>query len=182
MRPLHCLQQWLLSHANNEHYLFSAKDLRSLFPELSQGGYKTLLSRAVKAQVLQRICRGIYLYQASAPHDGLLLFHTAALLRAHAFNYISLETSLSDAGVISQIPHNRITLMSSGRSHIVDCGQHGSIEFVHTQKSTQQLIDKIHYDPNRGLWCAELSLALSDMKKTRRNLDLIDWKVADELI
>ena len=31
------------------------------------------------------------------------------------FNYISLETALSDEGVISQIPINRITIMSTGR-------------------------------------------------------------------
>lgn len=182
MQPLLSLQQWLQNNANHRHYLFSAKDLRALFPTLSQGGYKALLSRAVKSQLLQRVCRGIYLYQAADPKDGLLLFHTAALLRANAFNYISLETTLSDAGVISQIPHNKISLMSSGRSHTVDCGHYGSIEFVHTKKPSQQFMKKLHYDTDRGLWRADVSLAISDMKKTMRNLDLINWEVANELI
>lgn len=37
--------------------------------------------------------------------------------------------------IISQIPINRITLMSSGRSSIINCGTFGSIEFIHTKKS-----------------------------------------------
>lgn len=44
-----------------------------------------------------------------------------------ALNYISLESALSDAGVISQIPINRVTLMSSGRTATISCGQLGSL-------------------------------------------------------
>ena len=49
------------------------------------------------------------------PSD-LVLYHAAARLRADALCYLSLESVLSDAGVISQIPINWITLMTSGRS------------------------------------------------------------------
>ena len=104
MQPIKMLSQWLVNNTNHEHYLFTLFDMRSLFPQLSDSAFKTLMSRAVRSELLTRLCRGIYLYKSALPKDGLLLYHIAALLRADNFNYISLETVLSDAGVISQIP------------------------------------------------------------------------------
>lgn len=91
-----------------------------------------LLSCAVKAGLLRRVCKGIYLYPVRDYPMGDLLYHAAARPRAAEFNYLSLESVLSEAGVISQIPMNWISLMSSGGSHIVDCGDCGHIEFIHT--------------------------------------------------
>ena len=176
------LSQWLMQNANDHHYLFHLQDLRALFPELSDTAFKTLISRSVQAQLLTRVCRGIYLFQNTQPHDGLLLFHTAALLRANEFNYISLETALSEAGVISQIPMNWISIMSSGRSYTVDCGQFGHIEFIHTQQKPPSIMHQLSYDHRCGLWRANVALAIRDMKITQRNCDLIDWDIANELI
>ena len=104
-----------------------------------------------------------------------LLFHAAARLRASEFNYISLETALSDAGLISQIPIQWITLMSSGRSHIVNCGDYGKIEFIHTAQRPENLATELTFDTDRRLWRASVSLALRDMKATRRStLNLVD--------
>jgi hypothetical protein len=111
-----------------------------------------------------------------------LLFHTAARLRAGEFNYISLETILSDAGVISQIPMNWITLMTSGRSHVVDCGERGHIEFVHTAQRPGEVAHELTYDPDRRLWRASVRQALRDMKATRRSMELADPEVAHELV
>src|SRR4029078_4637669 len=94
MQPIKYLADWLTNNANKDHYLFSAKNLRLLFPKLSQGAYKNILHRAVKSNILTRVCRGVYLYKPAQRHDGLLLFHVATLLRAGNFNYISLETAL----------------------------------------------------------------------------------------
>ena len=101
--------------------------LSGAIPELSLGAFKTLISRAEKQGLLKRICHGLYLYPKVNYPKGLTLYHAAARLRADEFNYISLESALSDAGVISQIPINWITLMSSGRSHIVNCADFGHI-------------------------------------------------------
>ena len=87
---------------------------------------------------------------------------------------------LSDAGVISQIPLNWVTLMSSGRSHIVDCGDFGHIEYIHSKRRSANVADRLNYDQDCRLWRASVSLALLDMKLTRRSMDLIDWEVADE--
>lgn len=182
MQPVKRMSKWLLENANSRHYLFTLRDFRPLFTDLSDTAFKTLLSRAVNAKLLNRLCRGLYLYPNALPNDGLLLFHAAARLRAHEFNYISLETALSDAGVISQIPMNWISIMSSGRSNTISCGDFGTIEFVHTNQHPQELIHKITYDQICGMWRASIAQALQDMKNTHRNTDLIDWEVANELI
>lgn len=182
MQPIKVLQNWLLNKASHTHYLFLSQDFRALFPLLSKSAYKTLLSRATKAGYLTRVCRGLYTYKKAIPPTGLFLFQAAALLRTTEFNYISLETVLSDAGVISQIPINWISLMSSGRSAIISCGKFGTIEFIHTNKKPTSVMKDLFYDKACGLWRANIALAIKDMKKTQRNTDLIDWDVANELI
>ena len=182
MQPIKHLNNWLEQHANGEHYLFATQDLRALYPDLSNAAFKTLLSRAANTSLLQRICRGLYVYKKAIPSNGLLLFHAASILRADEFNYISFETVLSDVGVISQIPMNWISIMSSGRSNIVSCGEFGTIEFIHTNQKPADIEKQLIYDSNCKLWRASGALALRDMKVTHRNCDLIDWDIANEFI
>jgi hypothetical protein len=174
MQPLRILTNWLSENANENRYLFSLQDLRALFPELSEGTFKTLLSRSVQKNVLERACRNIYAYKSSLYAKGLILFHLAAYLRSNDFNYISLETVLSDAGIISQIPINSISIMSSGRSNTISCGRLGKVEFIHTNQKPQDIIDQLTYDSRCRLWRANNHLALKDMKRTHRNCDLIN--------
>ena len=134
MQPSKKLEMWLRQHTSKDNYLIRFRDLRALFPELTDGAYKTLLSRATKTGILTRVARGVYMREG-LNFSGLTLFHIAAFMRASCFNYISLETALSDTGVISQIPFSWITIMSSGRSNKIDCGKYGTIEFVHTSKN-----------------------------------------------
>ncbi len=182
MQPIKILLHWFENNASDTHYLFVLQDVRSLLPNLSDTAFKTLMSRVVALGYLDRVCRGLYAYKPSQFARGLLLFHAAAYLRSNDFNYISLETALSDAGVISQIPINYISIMSSGRSSIISCGKFGTIEFVHTEQKPSNLIDQLVYDGEYRLWRATVPLALKDMKKTRRTTsNLIDWDVVDEI-
>ena len=128
-QPIKQLAQSLRSLADRDRCVFAFSDLAAAVPEC--GHLAVLLSRATKAGLLKRVCRGIYLYPVSDYPAGHLLFHAAARLRAGEFNYISLETVLSEPGVISQVPMNCISLMTSGRSHVVNCGVYGRIKFVH---------------------------------------------------
>jgi predicted transcriptional regulator of viral defense system len=164
--------------ADRDHCLFTVSDLAGAVPDCRR--LPLLLSRAVKAGILRRVCKGIYLYPIRDYPRGNLLFHAAALLRASEFNYISLESALSDAGLISQLPINWITLMSSGRSHIVNCGAFGNIEFVHTARKADELAGELTYDSTCRLWRASTNLALRDMKLTRRSMDLVDKEALRE--
>ena len=180
MQPMKKLTRILDQLTSEDNYLFSLGGLQCALPGIGTGALRALLSRAQKSGVLKRVCKGIYVFPRVDLPVGLILFHAAAKLRADAFNYLSLESVLSDAGVISQIPLNWITLMSSGRSHIVDCGDFGHIEFIHTKRKSSDVAAQLHYDPNCHLWRASVALALLDMKLTRRSTDLVDWSIVDE--
>ena len=180
MQPMKQLSQTLRVLADREHAVFSASDLAAAVPGCGQ--LAVLLSRATKAGVLHRVCRGIYFYPVPGYPEEHLLFHAAARLRAGEFNYISLETVLSEAGVISQVPMNWITVMTSGRSHVVDCGDYGHIEFVHTAQRPEAVGSELTYEHDRRLWRASVRQALRDMKATRRSMELVDEEVARELV
>ena len=180
MQSLKQLAQALRLLADREHCVFAASDLVAAVPGC--GHVAGLLSRSVKTGLLKRVCRGIYLYPVPDYPTGHLLFHAAARLRAGEFNYISLETVLSDAGVISQVPMNWISIMTSGRSHVVDCGDYGHIEFVHTAQRPDDVSHELTYDPDRRLWRASVRQALRDMKATRRGMELVDEEAAHELV
>jgi predicted transcriptional regulator of viral defense system len=180
MQPLKQLAETLRLLADREHCVFAASDLAAAVPTC--GHLAGLLSRAVKTGLLARVCRGIYLYPMPGYPPGHLLFHAAARLRAGEFNYISLETVLSDSGVISQVPMNWISIMTSGRSHVVDCGTYGHIEFVHTAQRPNEVHCELTYDPDCRLWRASVRQALRDMKATRRSLELVNPESLHELV
>jgi len=183
MQPLRQLTETLSRQVYNRHALFTLDDLQAILPHQGREAFRVMLSRAERQGYLERVCRGLYRYPPADADSGLLLYHAAARLRAHQFNYISLESALSDAGVISQIPTHWITVMSSGRSHIIDCGRYGHIEFVHTKKLPAAVAKQLRYDPRCRLWRASVALAMKDMKHTKRStLDLIDWEAVHESV
>ena len=180
VQPLRQLRETLQSLAGWDRCVFAASDLASAVPECGQ--LSVLLSRATKAGFLRRVCKGVYLYPVRDYPAGHLLFHAAARLRAAEFNYISLETVLSDAGIIPQLPINWVSLMSSGRSHVVDCGNFRHIAFVHTAQRPEEISAELTYDPDRHLWRASVKQALRDMRATRRSMELVDKAALYELV
>jgi predicted transcriptional regulator of viral defense system len=168
------LQKWLYNNVSEERYIFLSSDLKALFPALSDGAFKTLLSRSAHKGVLEKICRNVYGFNIHEYSKGRLLFHVASHLRSEDFNYISLESVLSDAGIISQIPQNRSFIMSTGRSQIMNCGSYGIIEYIHTKTNFDKIVKDLTYDTANRLWRASVELAIKDMKKTKRNCDLIN--------
>lgn len=176
MRPLQHLEAWLRTLDEQDRPgLFQAGDFRSLFPQMNPGAYRALIHRAERRGVIEQVCQGIYQYTGAPDYSGHLLHHAAALLRARNFNYISLETALSDAGVISQIPIGWVTLVSTGRTAIVSCGKYGAIEFVHTERRLEQIADSLSYDRDCRLFRANATLAMNDMRRFRRDgtMDLV---------
>ena len=79
MQPLKYLLNWLLDNANPDHSLFTAGDLRCLFPDLADGAFNTLLSRAVDAKVLVKVCKKIFNYRfATFGHSIIISFSDRA--------------------------------------------------------------------------------------------------------
>lgn len=182
MQSIAKLRQILERLADRDHYLFATGDFAPAFPELSRSALNALLSRANRNGLVERVTKGIYIYPRADYHRGFELFHAAARLRADALTYISLETALSDAGIVSQLPVGWITIMSTGRSHVVSCGRFGTIELVHTERAASDLAGELSYDRRCRLWRASVSLAIRDMRLTRRPLDLIDWSLVNESV
>ncbi|GHV86267.1 hypothetical protein AGMMS50230_18750 [Spirochaetia bacterium] len=174
MQTIKLLGNTLETLAGREHYLFSVSDFYSLFPEMSSPALRVLLGRAVKSGILARICYGLYLYPKAGYPKGLELYHAASRLREESFCYLSLESALSDEGLISQIPLGWITIMTGGRSGIISCGKWGSIEFIHTKKHFDDISALLVYDRRYGLWRAKAKLALQDMKSARRSMELVN--------
>ena len=171
MTYLRTIEKELQGLADENNYLFSAADLHILMPELSDAAFKSLLHRLCKNGYLNRVLKGLFLYPHAQFSKGDLLFHAAAKLRNSHFNYVSLETALSREGVISQIPLQWISLMSSGRSNRIICKGYGTIEFVHTKRKPSQLLQHLTYDSKLKLWVADTHLALEDMKNTHRSME-----------
>ena len=182
MQPMQTIIRELRSLDGAVNRVFALADLRALLPDHSEGAFKSVITRLEKRGELIRACRSIYILFDSNLRGGNLLGRVAARLRAGHFNYLSLETALSDAGVISQAPMSRITLMSSGRSNTIACAAYGSIEFVHTDKKAETLVSSLAYDADYQLWRASVALALQDMRNTHRDTGLINWELADELV
>ena len=166
------LAKTLESLSQGKSLFFTLSDISALYPEKEYNTLRIMVHRAVKNDYIKRICKGLYGYLSNRS-DGLDLYRIAARLRSGTFNYLSLETVLSEEGLISQIPVNHIFLMSSGRSYSYDCSPWGTVEFVHTSRSPGQVMNHLFFDNTRGLWRADKELALYDAKRTGRSLDLL---------
>ena len=174
MQPIRRLAVVLEEVAGPDRAVFAASDLRSAVPDLSRAAFTVLLSRAATGGLLERVCRGVYLYPKAGLASGLVLPHVAARLRCGHLLYLSLESALSEQGALSQLLLDRLTLMTSGRRAVIDCGRWGSIEFTHTTRTAVECRGRLTYDTERRLWVADCGLAWSDLKRVGRNLDLVD--------
>ena len=180
MQNIKRLEHLLNDLAVGPHYLFASADLRSGLADCSEAAFAPLLTRATRSGILKRVCRGIYLNPRASYQPGLVLYHTAARLRAGHFVYLSLESALSMHSVISQMPINRITLMTSGRGGEIDCGDFGRIDFTHSKRSIADCADELNYADDMRLWIASASLAYRDLKYVGRNLDLVNQDLLGE--
>ena len=158
-------------------YVYRKSDLRVLFNERGARLDQTL-RRLVDGGILQRPAHGIYLYALSG-HIGLDTIELIARsLRRGDLVYESLESALSEYGLISQIPIDRLTLMTTGRSGEYST-PYGVIEFVHTKQSPEKLRPELIEREGHAIPIASKELAVANLRRVRRNLDLLDEGMAD---
>src|SRR3989338_8207148 len=152
--------------------VFSKHDLSKLFPEDNQKALEEGLNRLVKAGLLVRACRGIYVNDFAQSRDSYVIEHVAKALRRGEYNYVSLESILSEYGVISQIPLDRLTVMTTGREGVYQT-PYGVIEMTHTKRSTTNILKNTVFVKKKPLRIATKKTALRDLKRVGRNLNLI---------
>ena len=153
-------------------YVFSTQDLKKIFFESNLRAFEAGLSRLVSHQILERVAYGVYLFTLSTERkSAFTIERIAKTLRRGEYSYISLESALSEYGVISQIPLTYLTVMTTGRK-----GEfftpYGTIEFVHTKRRGSDILRATN-DVGRPLRLAKQATALRDLKRVGRNLHLV---------
>ncbi len=159
-------------------YVFIKHDLAKLFSNDNAKALDEGLNRLVKANLLKRACRGIYVNHHAQCFDSYTIEHIAKALRRAFYNYVSLESALSEYGLISQIPLDLLTVMTTGRKGIYKTS-YGTIEFTHTKRSAINILDHIQTIAGRPLRIATKNAALRDLKRVGRNLHLLQLEDLD---
>jgi len=154
-------------------FIFTKQELGKIFQDEKSKTLTERLIRLVKSGILENPCRNIYLYALTQNRSSYLLELMAMALRKGSYNYLSLESALSEYGVISQIPIDRITIMTTGRSALYQT-PYGTIELTHTDRSTADILESTVMIENRPLRIAKKLTAWRDLKRVGRNTHLVD--------
>jgi len=153
-------------------YVFTRSDLAKIFHDDSPRAFKAGLQRLVTDEILLRPARGVYLYALSQGRGSDTIEHIARALRRGEYNYVSLESALSEYGVISQIPVDRLTVMTTGRKGEYSTSS-GTIEFTHTKRRPEDILPGVR-DVGRPLKLATPATAWRDLKRVGRNTHLVN--------
>ncbi|MDR1079169.1 MAG: DUF6088 family protein, partial [Propionibacteriaceae bacterium] len=153
-------------------YVHLKRDLAKVFAE-SGNNLSQTVKRLTAKGVLIRAARGVYVF-AYSPRIGAATIEDVALaLRRSEHSFESLESALSQWGLISQVPVDRITLMTTGGAGTFRT-PYGTIEFVHTQADPSEIRANTVERPGHALPIATEAYAVANLRRTRRNLGLID--------
>ena len=153
-------------------YVYSSKDMPKLFPGESERSRQATISRLVGSGILERPSKGVYIFSLSRHKGGDTIEQVAKTLRRGEYNYISLESALSEYGVISQVPVGRITVVTTGRKGEYST-PYGVIEFTHTKRPITDILDGVQ-DRGHPLRIATKETALRDLRRVGRNIHLLD--------
>ena len=121
--------------------VFSLAQARMLFPEDSDQVLRNSLGRHTRAGYLEKVTTGIWLNKFSAHKSAAVLPMVAALLRPYDFNYVSLETVLSEESIISQQMFGYLTVMTTGKKKTYKT-PYGTIEFTTTKRDPKALLQE----------------------------------------
>ncbi|MET3814334.1 hypothetical protein [Pantoea sp. UYEF8] len=154
-------------------YVFHLNDLKNMFSGESERALKGSLKRLVDANILTRAVQGVYVYNR-APKDSFILEHIVKTVRRGEYNYVSLESALSEYGVISQIPIDRLTVMTTGRGGEFKTPW-GVIELTHTQRPVSDILSGT-VETKSPIKFAKKETALRDLRRVGRNTHLIDTR------
>jgi predicted transcriptional regulator of viral defense system len=161
----------LSSHTLKERFVYQTHDLQKVFREDGRV-FTGTLSRLTSEKILTRVTRGVYVFSLSNRHGHHLIEHIANTIRRGEYNYLSLEAALSEYGAISQVPIDRLTVMTTGRSGEFKT-PYGTIEFTHTSRSVKSIIAGCKKG-DTPLLMATLKTATRDLNRIGRNTHLLE--------
>lgn len=167
--------------SENGIYAFTNGMIRNVFPGEPEENLKKTLRRALAARIIERACRGVYLYTRANSVNIYKLESVAAALRGGKYSYISLETALSEYGIISQMTLGYLTVMTTGRSQKYTT-PHGTIEFTHTSRPESEIVRNTYWQGERPLRVASPAAAFEDLRRVGRNLHMVDMETYHEVV
>lgn len=160
--------------AQQDSTLFTSSELGMLFNE-DGPTLRSTIARMEESGTIERIARNLYHYKLAATPDEALLDKIAVRLRRGHYCYESLESAASKWGIISQIPPDRLTVVTTGRE-----GEfytpYGTVEFVHTNANATQIHGHVVQRPNSPLPIATKQFTAENLKRCHRSTHLIDWE------
>lgn|SRR5690554_2873812 len=162
----------LLEYDKRGRCVFTKSDLAKIFHQDNERALRAGIKRLQDDGLLTRIINGVYLFNLAQSKGSDTLEQIAKTIRRGEYNYISLESALSDFGVISQIPVDRLTVMTTGRSDEFKTPL-GTIEFTHTKRDPMDIIENTRL-VGRPLRLATKQTAYRDLKRVGRNTHLVN--------
>jgi hypothetical protein len=151
-------------------WAFTPATFSALLGEPDPNYLKLRMKRLADEGVLTRAARGIYVNPLARSLPGDVRAGLIRFLRPREVSYVSLESRLSEAGVISQIT-TALTCMTTGSPGRFDT-PFGTIEFTHTDRAITVGTDAHVRDD--GTLHATVERAARDLRRVGRNTDLID--------
>lgn len=151
-------------------WAFTSETLDALMGGVNRKYFNLALHRLTEAGVLERASRGIYVNPAARSRPDDPRRWIVPYLRPREFSYVSLETVLSEAGIISQAS-TVLTCMTTGRSGRFETPW-GVVEFQRTKReiSPEEGVDFVEGEP---IPVAGVERAWIDLQQVGRNLDLV---------
>lgn len=153
-------------------YVYLKRDLAKLICDPSENTFNETLRRLVKNGTLVRAAYGTYVFADSAHIGGATLDLVALALRRGEYVFESLESAASQWGDISQIPIDRVTYMTTGRSGEYHT-PYGVIEFVHTASDPNEFLSQVVARSDRPVPIASQEYTLKNLERTGRSTDLL---------
>ena len=160
----------------NKIWAFRLNAIRMYFSNEDEKSIQVALNRHTKNGFITQCARGVY----ANPRGKKPLFATeylVCIIRDKFTFYLSLESVLSEEGLISQIP-NRLVFVSKDKSRVFNT-PYGILEFVHSKKK-DDFLQNCHYDEKRGIWVASVEQAVKDLYQHRRSVDLYEEQLEKE--
>jgi predicted transcriptional regulator of viral defense system len=156
---------------NHGRRVYTKSDLRKIFPDDSERALMDGIDRMVRSKVLERPAKGIYVYALSQQPRTHLLYEVARALRRGCYTYLSMESALSEFGVISQVPSGHHTFVTTGRKSEFKT-DYGTIEFTRTTRDPAEFVPDL-IDNGRPLPIASVERAIKDLRRAGRNLTMV---------
>ena len=161
--------------------VFDTMSLRTVFANEAPSAFRRLVAALVEAGVLVRVVKGVYIGATAKQTLGLRFGgKLIGAIRPSYTSYLSLEYALAEWGSMSQLPQ-RWTLMTTGRRGEFHTPI-GSFEFTHTKRDPMEILARTATHPQLGARLAHPDLALDDLRRTRRNLHLVDMEDHREIV